>query len=245
MRILYATGLSLNDSSLYRPWGLEGLEHTVIPFENESSNELIRKIACRLSAGPGVERRNSDLLQIAEVERPDMLSADELLSMKPKTLEKLRAMGIYTLSPMIDNAFGPHRAPDFRLYMKSIPHYDLHVVQRDKNISDYRQRGARDVLKIQTAYEPTIHFPPPKDWSDANRDRDVSFIGTPYDQRDGYHNDRQLSLIAEKVQQSYPAEPLCRRPSARRQDVTLKPSPIDGRFTLSAKRAGVARPGGR
>jgi spore maturation protein CgeB len=57
------------------------------------------------------------------------------------------------------------------------------VVQRDKNIADYRQAGARDVLKIQTAYEPTIHFPPPVGWSDRDRDRGVSFIGTSYDDR--------------------------------------------------------------
>jgi hypothetical protein len=67
--------------------------------------------------------------------------------------------------------------------MKNIPHYDLHVVQRDKNILDYTSRGARDVIKIQTAYEPTLHYPPPPGWSDADRDRQVSFIGTPYDDR--------------------------------------------------------------
>src|SRR3984885_9454402 len=67
--------------------------------------------------------------------------------------------------------------------MKDIPHYDLHVVQRDKNSLDYTARGARDVIKNQTAYEPTLHFPPPAGWSDADRDRDVSFVGTPYDDR--------------------------------------------------------------
>ena len=48
---------------------------------------------------------------------------------------------------------------------------------------DYKARGARDVIKIQTAFEPTIHFPPPATWTDADRDREVSFIGTPYDRR--------------------------------------------------------------
>src|SRR6185437_15656759 len=67
--------------------------------------------------------------------------------------------------------------------MKDIPHYDLHVVQRDANVEHYKQRGARDVIKIQTAYEPTIHFPPPEGWSDANCNREVSFVGTPYDDR--------------------------------------------------------------
>jgi len=84
---------------------------------------------------------------------------------------------------MIDNPFGTRQDPGWRLYIKDIPHYDLHVVQRDKNILDYRERGARDVIKVQTAYEPTIHYPSPPGWSDKDRNRQVSFIGTPYDDR--------------------------------------------------------------
>jgi hypothetical protein len=186
MKILYAAGLSPNDSSLYRLWALERLGHTLLPFnafEYNPRNPLIYKIAYRLSAGPGVERLNRDLLERAKVEKPDVLWADKLVWMKPATIERLRSMGIFTVSYMIDNAFGPRKDPGFRLYMKCISHYDLHVVQRDKNIADYRQHGARDVIKIQTAYEPTIHFLPPEGWSDVNRNRDVSFIGTPYDQR--------------------------------------------------------------
>jgi spore maturation protein CgeB len=87
---------------------------------------------------------------------------------------------------MIDNAFGPRRDPGWRMYMKDIPHFDLHVVQRDKNIADYMERGARNVIKIQTAYEPTIHFPPQSEIADAQRDRGVSFIGTSYDDRPAF-----------------------------------------------------------
>ena len=112
----------------------------------------------RLAAGPSVDRLNRDLLRLAEAEKPDVLWTDKLLLMRPETLDKLRAMGIATVSYMIDNPFGPRRDPGWRLYMKDIPHYDLHVVQRDENIADYRERGARDVIKIQTAYEPTISF---------------------------------------------------------------------------------------
>ncbi len=70
------------------------------------------------------------------------MRADKLLWMQPRTLDRLRSMGITTVSYMIDNPFGPRRDPGWRLYMKDIPHYDLHVVQRDKNIEDYRSRGA-------------------------------------------------------------------------------------------------------
>ena len=186
LKILYASGLSPNDSSLYRLWALERLGHQVVPlnaFEYLPGNELLAKITFRLAAGPPINRLNRDLLHMAEREKPDLVWTDKLLGMQPKTLERLRAMGIATVSYMIDNPFGTRQDPGWRLYMKDIPHYDLHVVQRDANIADYKSRGARDVIKIQTAYEPTIHFPPPTGWSDADRDREVSFIGTPYDQR--------------------------------------------------------------
>jgi spore maturation protein CgeB len=186
LKIIYAAGLSPNDSSLYRLWALERLGHRVVPlnaYEYAPSNPLVAKITFRLAAGPTVNRLNRDILQRAEQEKPDLLWADKLLGMRPSTLKKLRAMGITTVSYMIDNPFGTRGDPGWRLYMKDIPYYDLHVVQRDANFADYKQRGARDVIKIQTAYEPTVHFPPPADWSDAQRDRDVSFVGTSYDDR--------------------------------------------------------------
>jgi len=186
LKVLYAADLSPNQSALYRLWALERLGHLVVPlnaYEYVPSKSLVAKITFRLAAGPSVNRLNRDLLSIAERERPDLVWTDKLLGMQPETLDKLRAMGIATVSYMIDNPFGTRQDPGWRLYMKDIPHYDLHVVQRDSNIADYKARGARDVIKVQTAYEPTIHFPPPAGWSDANRDREVSFIGTPYDQR--------------------------------------------------------------
>jgi spore maturation protein CgeB len=186
MKILYAAGLTPNDTSLYRMWALERLGHQVIPvntYDYRYRNPLARKVFFRLAAGPAVAHLNRDLLQTAAAEKPDLLWTDKLLSMRPGTLDRMRAMGIATVSYMIDNPFGPRQDPGWRLYMKDIPHYDLHVVQRDKNILDYRERGARDVIKIQTAYEPTLQYPPPEGWSDANRNREVSFVGTPYDNR--------------------------------------------------------------
>jgi spore maturation protein CgeB len=186
MKILYAAGMSPEESSLYRLWALERLGHQVIPFNTFDylpRNPLVRKAAHRLSVGPSIDRFNRDLLRIAEADKPDLFWADKLLTMRSRTIDRLRALGIASVSYMIDNPFGPRRDPGWRLYMKNIPHYDLHVVQRDKNVADYTSRGARNVIKIQTAYEPTLHFPPPASWSDADRNREVSFIGTPYDDR--------------------------------------------------------------
>lgn len=186
VKILYAGTLTLNDTALYRQWALERLGATVISLPTigyESQNPLLRKIVFRWTFGPGVDRLNADVLRLAASERPDIFWADKMLSIRPSTLKKLRAMGIATVSYMIDNPFGTRRDPGWRMYMKDIPFYDLHVVQRDSNIADYRQYGARDVIKIQTAYEPTLNFPPPASWRDAECNREVSFIGTPYDDR--------------------------------------------------------------
>jgi spore maturation protein CgeB len=186
MKVLYVAGLSPNDSSQYRAWALERLGHTVIALNSypyEPANAILRKLTFRAQMGPWVRRLNHDILNLAERERPDVVWVDKLLAMQPSTLEHLRGNGIPSISYMIDNAFGPRQDPGWRLYMKCIPHFDLHATQRDSNVKDYLARGARDVIKIQTAYEPTIHYPPLAGWSDADRTRGVSFIGTPYDQR--------------------------------------------------------------
>ncbi len=186
MKILYAAQLSANDSAQYRAWALERLGHTVVPLNllgYVPENALMAKLAFRAQMGPWMWRLNRDILKAAEREGPEIFWADKALGVWPETLDTLHSMGVATVSYMIDNAFGPRRDPGWRLYKKAIPHYDLHAVQRDKNIADYMGCGARDVIKIQTAYEPTIHFPPQEGWNDADRDRGVSFIGTSYDDR--------------------------------------------------------------
>ena len=186
MRILYAGQITSYDSAWYRILALRREGHEVFELntlEYRQQNPLLQKIEFRLVTGPQVERLNRDILSMAETLKPDVVWADKVLFMKPSTLERLRKKGIATVSYMIDNFFGPRRDPGWRLYAKTIPYYDLHCTQRDVNVTDYRNAGARDVIKIQTAYEPTIHFAPPEGWSDSERDRDVSFVGTPYDQR--------------------------------------------------------------
>jgi len=39
------------------------------------------------------------------------------------------------------------------------------------------------VILVPLAYEPTVHFPPPADWGEDRRTIDVSFTGSPYDDR--------------------------------------------------------------
>lgn len=186
MKILFAGEQAGGTSSLFRRWALERLGHTVVtidPHDYVLQNPLFQKVAFRLAAGPHAERLNRDILRLAEAERPQIFWAEKILLLQPKTLKKLQALGITTVSYMIDNAFGPRNDPGWRLYKQDIPFFDLHVTQRDVSIPHYTQRGAKHVMKVQTAYEQSIHFPPLTPVPDSERNREVSFIGTPYDDR--------------------------------------------------------------
>ena len=186
MKILYAGELRPGTSCLFRKWALERLGHRVVGFDPTAyviENKLLYPFAFRLAMGPHATQLNRDLLAVVEEEKPDVLWTDKLLLLTPRSLRRVRDLGVLSVSYMIDNAFGPRKDPGWRMYLKTIPFFDLHVTQRDVSLAHYRERGARDVMKVQTAYEPTVHFPPPVALADADRDREVSFIGSPYDDR--------------------------------------------------------------
>jgi spore maturation protein CgeB len=178
--------MTAGSSATTRMWALRRAGHEVTVVDPDAywaKNKYVHKVMFRLMAGPWVNWLNRELLRLAEELKPDVFWADKVLALQPKTLKKLRAMGITTVSYMIDNPFGPRRDPGWGLYMKCIPLWDLHCTQRDVSVTAYKERGARDVIKIQTAYDREAHFPAAVGWTDKDRDREVSFIGTPYDNR--------------------------------------------------------------
>ena len=186
MKILYVSQLEQGCSARARMLALQRMGHEIVPLDTNSyatKNRALGKLSFLLAAGPKVQRLNRDILRLAAQHRPDLLWADKVLQLQPATVLRCRAMGIQTVCYMIDNAFGPRRDSGLRLYKKTIPCFDLHCTQRDVSVDDLKRHGAREVIKIQTAYDPLAHYPPPEDWSDANRDREVSFIGSPYDDR--------------------------------------------------------------
>jgi len=185
--VLYIGSLGPISTSTHRCRAIERLGHRVSEFDTDpylaSGLPLLRKIRNRTLIGRSVARFNRDLLAKADADRPDLIWFEKAVYLYPKTLRALRALGIYTLSFNIDNPFGPRRDPGRRLLLATIPEFDLHLVQREINLVDYRRAGARDVILMRTAYEPTVHFPPPAGWSDVDRRYDVVFIGSCYDNR--------------------------------------------------------------
>ncbi|MGO8720829.1 MAG: glycosyltransferase [Acidobacteriaceae bacterium] len=187
LRILYIAPMNYGWYGLYRQRSLERLGNRVFPVDirqyEAHGHPILARVRYRLQVGRVVTRMNEDVLRLAREHRVDAVWFDKPLFIRAATLRQLRAMGIATIDYMIDNPFGPRRDPGFRLYVRTIPEYDLHVQQRDVSVAEYLARDARAAVKVQTAFEPSVHFPPPAGWSDKDRTRQVSFIGTPYDER--------------------------------------------------------------
>jgi hypothetical protein len=186
LRVLFITSLAPNQFGVYRLGALRriGLEHvTAFDRDNYSAPGIFGKVQFRLQVGPQVSRFNRDLLAVAQRERVQIAILDKALQLRPETLRRLRQSGVFCIDFVIDDPLGPRNDPGWRLYRRTVPGFDLTGVQRDVNLEEYRKAGAPEVVRIQTSFERTVHYPPDAGWSDERRDRRVSFIGTPYDNR--------------------------------------------------------------
>jgi len=166
---------------------LERIGYEVVPFNFadylRGTGRIANWLYHRLLTGPAVDRLDRDFQRLAETSRPNLIMVDKPIFLRPETVQSLSK----TIAPIIqynlDNPFGRMGEPGWRKLIAAIPLYDLHFVPREINIADYRRAGARQVIRLPLAYEPTVHFPPPADWGEDRRTIDVSFTGSPYDDR--------------------------------------------------------------
>lgn len=186
LRVLFVSNLTPDYYGEFRLRALRrlGLQHVaVLDLRRYGTPGLWGKFEHRLQMGPAVQRLNRELIAAVERESAQVVLFDKTLGLQSRTIRRLHQMGVLCVDFVIDNPFGPRRDPGWRLYRKTIPLFDLTGVQRPASVDDYRRAGARNVVRIRTSYELTIHYPPPPGWADGQRDRGVSFIGTPYDTR--------------------------------------------------------------
>lgn len=194
LRVLYVSGIAPGYYGEFRLWALRRLRlEAVVPLDyleytaaRSRWGGLRGKIQHRTQMGAGIRRLNEAILERAKAERVHVALCDKVLGLWPETLRALRQMDVFTVDYVNDNPFGPRRDPGWRLFKRALPEYDLHAVPRDSSMREFHTHGARAVTRINFTFEPTVHFPPPEEWSDRDRSRSVSFIGTPYDERGAF-----------------------------------------------------------
>lgn len=187
MRILNVASLSPEGVARHRIDSMRRLGHQVEVLDTDeytgTGSRIARWLRYRTLIGPTIRRFNRRLAALAEAGNFDLIWLDKPVYVWPETVRALRRTGAFAVSYNPDNPYGSRRDLGWRLFLKCLPEFDLHVVPRPSNVSEYRDAGAAQVLVMPFSFEPAQQFPPPAGWSDADRSFDVGFVGTPYDDR--------------------------------------------------------------
>jgi spore maturation protein CgeB len=188
VRILVCTTLGSEGNARHRVTAMARLGHDVTEIDTDAilttGSRVANWLRVRTQRGPSVDALNRRMVDAATSGPPfDVIWCDKPVLLRVDTVRRLRATGARVVSFNSDNPFGTRGDAGWGLFLKTIPEYDVHLVNTAACIDDYRQRGARHVFAMPPFFEPAVHFPPPEGWSEDDRDIDVSFVGSPYDDR--------------------------------------------------------------
>jgi spore maturation protein CgeB len=187
MKILYGGVTTFGSTSEHRLRAFQRCARQVVGFSFsdrlESSIPLMRRMSERLLVSPGVSRLNADLIEVVARERPDMVWLDKPTMVHPRTIETLRAGGRQVVAYMPDDPYGPRENDIWRHFTPALDLYSAHAVPRDVTKQDFEARGASKVIVLPFGHEPTIHFPPSQLGITPRKEFDVSFVGSPQDDR--------------------------------------------------------------
>jgi len=71
----------------------------------------------------------------------------------------LKRQATFVLNYNVDDPFGTRDGLKWRLYLRSVPSYDLVAVVRDCNVAEAYMRGATDVLRVHRSSDEVAHAP--------------------------------------------------------------------------------------
>lgn len=200
-RILYAGDLSPGGTCLHRFESLRRLGQDVHAFNVQtyrSKSRALEWLRYRYPTGPLIWPINRDLVkQVAEL-RPDVVWFDKPISFTADTMHAIKKLGSQIVFYVQDSPFGPRNDSCWHQFMQVYPMADLHLLLREADIPRYSGWGL-PWIKIMLCYDPLVHFPPQAGFGDAERDREVSYIGAPYEERPTFllnlARDHQLPII--------------------------------------------------
>jgi spore maturation protein CgeB len=97
----------------------------------------------------------------------------------PELILDLKQRAKFVINYNVDDPYGPRDGNKWRLYLRSVPFYDLVVVVRDCNVGEAFKAGARDVMRVYRSSDEVAHAPRKLTPSDlAKWGSEVAFIGT-------------------------------------------------------------------
>src|SRR5271168_3610686 len=188
MRVLYGGNLEMGATTEHRLRALRrSISADVIEFPYEPYLAMrvpvLRRLSDRTLLSPGISAINRTLSALIARRRPDVVWLDKPVHFYPETIESIARSGVKVISYMPDDPYGPRRDFGWRHFKSALPHYWAHVVTREVTRCDFLKLGALRVANVPFAFEPSIHFPPAMLDLSPPRDFDVTFVGSPFDNR--------------------------------------------------------------
>jgi spore maturation protein CgeB len=129
-----------------------------------------------------VRRINRDLLRMVQQHQPDVVWFEKPIHFTPATIQVIKKTGAQTVCYNQDNPFGSLKENIWYQFYRAFRLFDLHCLFRSADIPRYSQWGL-PWIRTTLSFEPTVHFPPPAGWSDSQRIRFVSYVGSPFEKR--------------------------------------------------------------
>jgi spore maturation protein CgeB len=97
----------------------------------------------------------------------------------PELVKDLKHRAKFVINYNVDDPYGSRDGSKWRLYLRSVPFYDLVAVVRDCNVAEAFAAGARDVLRVHRSADEAAHAPRKISLEDqAKWESEVAFIGT-------------------------------------------------------------------
>ncbi|QNI32344.1 glycosyltransferase [Alloacidobacterium dinghuense] len=194
-KILYVANLEFAGTSVHRVEAMKRLGQEVVTFTPAASlpqSRILAKLRYYYPVGPLVSGVNRDLLKMVHRERPDVVWFDKPLFFTPETIQEIKSTGATTVCYNQDNPFGPRNDGCWMQFLRAYRYFDLNCLFRKADVIRY-QGWNLPYIELQFSHDPQQNFPPPAEWTDAQRHREVSFTGSPFDDRAEF-----LMTLAEK-----------------------------------------------
>lgn len=122
------------------------------------------------------------------------IDGGELLS--ASALRRLRSRCARLVLFNHDDPSGPRDSNRFMTLRRALPSYDLCVVVRSINVTEFKALGARDVIRVWMSYDEVAHRPAqPSRPVKAVYDNDIAFIGR---RMKGEGRDRHMLALIEQ-----------------------------------------------
>jgi len=187
-RILYVSSLVSHGTTTFRFEAIRRLGQDVAIFEMRPYAPRQRHLSVlrsRFPFGPLISRINRDLVRIIESSRPDVVWFDKPTVFTSGSMDAIHAAGAQIVFYVQDSPFGPRNDGLWKQFYRVYRMADLHCLVRETDVVRYRGWGL-PFIKTMFSFDPAVHYPPPEGWSDADRDRDVSYIGHPHEERPAF-----------------------------------------------------------